>query len=319
MRLKEPVRISELATLIGAQQIIGDESLLASGINEIHKVQEGDVTFVDVAKYFKKCLTSQATIIIINEAVEAPEGKVLLVHPEPFEAYKNLVNHFAPFQPSLQTISSMAYVHPTALIMPGVYLGNNVRIGAHSIIHPNTVIYDNVQIGEHVIVHANTVIGGDAFYYKGVKGREVQYDKWPSCGEVVIEDWVEIGASCTIDKGVSGTTRIGKGTKIDNLVHVAHGVEIGKNCLIAAQVGIAGKTIIKDHVTLWGQVGVNKDLTIGEGTTVYAQSGVPASVEAGKVYFGSPVMEAKEKMKELAWMKRLPIMWQKMMGKGSEE
>ncbi|HEY0274342.1 MAG TPA: UDP-3-O-(3-hydroxymyristoyl)glucosamine N-acyltransferase, partial [Chitinophaga sp.] len=138
---------------------------------------------------------------------------------------------------------------------------------------------------------------------------DVQYDKMESCGRVVIEDFVEIGACCTVDKGVSGDTIIGKGTKMDNQIHIGHGVVIGRNCLIAAQVGIAGKTIIEDEVIIWGQVGISKDLTIGKGAVLNAQSGVPSSLPGGKVYFGTPALDAKEKMKELAWVKRIHEMW----------
>jgi UDP-3-O-[3-hydroxymyristoyl] glucosamine N-acyltransferase len=134
-----------------------------------------------------------------------------------------------------------------------------------------------------------------------------------SCGRVLIEDFVEIGAGCTIDRGVSGDTVIGAGTKMDNLVHIGHDTIIGKNCLFAAQVGIAGATSIEDEVILWGQVGISKTLTIGKGAVLYAQSGVPASLEGGKNYFGSPAIDAKEKMKELVWIKRIPEIYRTMM------
>jgi UDP-3-O-[3-hydroxymyristoyl] glucosamine N-acyltransferase len=163
-----------------------------------------------------------------------------------------------------------------------------------------------------VIIQANTVIGADAFYFKRRKERAVQYDKLESCGRVIIEDDVEIGAGCTIDKGVSGDTIVGQGTKLDNHVHIGHGAVIGKNCLFAAQVGIGGKAIIEDEVILWGQVGVSKDLVIGKGAVVYAQSGVADTIPGGKIYFGSPVQDAKEKMRELNWVKRIPEMWEKL-------
>jgi UDP-3-O-[3-hydroxymyristoyl] glucosamine N-acyltransferase len=147
------------------------------------------------------------------------------------------------------------------------------------------------------------------------KDREVWYKKMPSCGRVVIEDAVEIGAGCTIDRGVSHDTIIGKGTKMDNMIHIGHDTVIGKNCLIAAQVGIAGVVTIEDGVTLWGQVGVSKTLTIGANAVIYAQSGVGKDTEGGKVYFGSPIEDAKEKMKELVWIKRIPEIWEKVMGK----
>jgi UDP-3-O-[3-hydroxymyristoyl] glucosamine N-acyltransferase len=170
-------------------------------------------------------------------------------------------------------------------------------------------LYDHTEIGDNVIIHANTVIGSDAFYFKR---RPEGYDKMVSCGRVIIHDDVEIGASCTVDKGVSGDTIIGKGTKIDNQVHIGHDSVIGKNCLFAAQVGIAGVVTIEDDVILWGQVGVQKDLTIGKGAVVLGQSGIPKSLEGGKTYFGSPVQEAREKMRELAFVKQLPGIIEKL-------
>jgi UDP-3-O-[3-hydroxymyristoyl] glucosamine N-acyltransferase len=187
-----------------------------------------------------------------------------------------------------------------------------VRIGKNCLIHPNVTIYDHCVIGDNVIIHAGCVLGADAFYFKRRKERVMQYDKMLSCGRVIVEDDVEIGAGCAIDKGVSGDTILGAGTKLDNQVHIGHGVVIGKNCLIAAQVAIAGKTIVEDEVILWGQVGVNKDLRIGKGAIVFAQSGVPSSIEGGKTYFGTPVEEAREKKRELGWVKRIPEIWEKV-------
>jgi acyl-[acyl carrier protein]--UDP-N-acetylglucosamine O-acyltransferase len=209
-------------------------------------------------------------------------------------------------------ISDSATIHPSAIIMPGAFVGNFVKVGAHTVIHPNVTIYDHVEIGARVVIHAGTVVGSDAFYFNTKKNRDVWYKKMQSCGRVLIEDDVEIGASCTIDRGVTHDTVIGAGTKFDNQVHIGHDSVIGKNCLFAAQVGVAGAVEIKDGVVLWGQVGVSKTLTIEENTVVYAQSGVPKSLPANKVYFGSPVEEAADKMKELVWVKRIPALWDRM-------
>lgn len=308
MQFSEPISVEWLANFIEAK-IIGDQSQLATGINEIHKVTKGDISFVDFDKYYDKCLQSAATIIIINKEVECPAGKTLLITEDPFSAYVKIVKKYRPFLPQNNLISENAVIGAETTIMPGAFIGNNVIIGDNCLIHPNVTIYDHTIIGDNVIIHAGTIIGADAFYYKRRKDRKVQYDKLESCGRVIIHDDVEIGAGCTIDKGVSGDTIIGQGTKMDNQVHIGHGTVIGKNCLFAAQVGIAGKAHIEDEVILWGQVGVNKDLTIGKGAVVYAQSGVPASLVGGKVYFGSPVDEAKAKMKELAISKKLPDIW----------
>ncbi|HVZ25150.1 MAG TPA: hypothetical protein VG842_03805, partial [Sediminibacterium sp.] len=157
------------------------------------------------------------------------------------------------------------------------------------------------------------VIGSAAFYYYAKKNRPQWYKGRESCGNVVIENGVEIGAGCTIDRGVTATTLIGAGTKMDNMVHVGHDVQVGKNCLFAAQVGIGGGTIIEDGVILWGQVGVSKTLTIGANAVVLAQSGVPSSLAGGKTYFGYPAEEAGIKRRELVWVKRIPELWKKVM------
>lgn len=311
MNLEPAVPVRWLANFIEAK-LVGNEEQSATGLNEIHKVRAGDISFVDFEKYYNKCLHSAATIIIINKEVECPAGKTLLVHPDPFSAYVKLVKHFRSFEPSSKMISDSASIGEGTHLQPGVFVGNYVKIGKYCLIHANVTIYDHTEIGDHVIIHAGTVLGADAFYFKRRKEREVQYDKLESCGRVIIEDHVEIGACCTIDKGVSGDTIIGKGTKLDNHIHIGHGAVIGRNCLFAAQVGIGGKAIIEDEVILWGQVGVSKDLTIGKGAVVYAQSGVPASIEGAKVYFGSPVEDAKTKMKELNWIKRIPEIWDKL-------
>ena len=311
MKFEQAVPVQWIADFVGAE-LTGDETQLATGINEIHKVTHGDISFVDFEKYYNACLNSAATVIIINKDVDCPEGKTLLVHPDPFSAYVKLAKHFRPFQPASKMISDSAVIGEGTQLQPGVFIGNHVKIGQNCLIHANVTIYDHTVIGNNVIIHSGTVIGPDAFYFKRRKEREAQYDKLESCGRVVIHDNVEIGGCCAIDKGVSGDTIIGLGTKLDNHIHIGHGVVIGKNCLIAAQVAIAGKTIIEDEVILWGQVGVSKDLTIGKGAIVYAQSGVAQSIEGGKTYFGSPVEDARYKMKELNWIKRIPEIWERI-------
>ena len=314
MKFENPVPVATIAQLIGAE-LIGNKNGIATGINELHKVEEGDIAFVDHPKYYDNCFQSAATFIIINKKTECPEGKALLIVDEPFEAYLKIINHYRPFAPSMKMISDTSSVGEGTTIMPNVYIGNHVSIGKDCIIQPHVTILDHCVIGNNVIVQAGTVIGSDAFYYNKKTNRDIHYKKMNSCGRVVIEDWVEIGANCTIDRGVSGDTLIKAGTKIDNLVHIGHDTMVGNNCLFAGQVGIAGATTIEDNVILWGQVGVSKTLTIGKDAIVYAQSGVKDSITGGKVYFGSPVEDAKEKMKEFVWIKRIPQLWEKVMGK----
>lgn len=311
MKFESPIAVTEIAALTGAE-LVGNSSLLATGINEIHKVTEGDISFVDFEKYYNASLHSAASIIIINKKIDCPDGKALLVINDPFSAYVSLVKRFRPFVPAHTPISDTAVIGEGTVLQPNVFVGHHVRIGKNCLIHPNVTIYDHSVIGDNVIIHAGTVIGADAFYFKKRADREVMYDKLESCGRVVIENDVEIGAGCTIDKGVSGDTIIGQGTKLDNMIHIGHGTVIGRNCLFAAQVGIGGKAIIEDNVILWGQVGVSKDLVIGKNAVVLAQSGVPSSLEGGKVYFGYPAEDAKTKKRELAWIKRIPEMWEKL-------
>jgi len=319
MDLNPPVKLSVINSMIKAK-LIGDVGYELRGINEIHIVRDGDLTFVDHPKYYNTCLNSQATHIIINtKQVALPEGKNLLVVNEPFEAYLKIINQFRPFHPTKILQNENAMIGERTVIMPNVFIGKDVKIGNDCIIHPNVTLMDYTEIGNNVIIQSGTVIGSDAFYYNTKKNRDVWYKKMQSCGNVIIEDDVEIGANCTIDRGVTASTRIGKGTKMDNLVHIGHDTNVGRNCLFAGQVGIAGACIIEDGVILWGQVGVSKTLTIGENAVIYAQSGVPASLDGNKTYFGSPVVDAKQKQKELVWIKRIPEMWEKLKKLTSEK
>lgn len=317
MRFEKPVSVRQIAELIGAE-IAGNPDRFVTGINEIHQVEPGDVVFVDHPKYYDKCLHSAAGTVIINAKTEIPEGKTLLIVEEPFEAYQKIVRHFRPLSPSLKMISDTATIGAGTIIMPNTYIGHHVVIGRECIIHPHVTIYDHTIIGDRVVIQAGSVIGSDAFYYNKKTNRDVHYKKMLSCGRVVLESDVEIGAGCTIDRGVSADTIIGAGTKMDNQVHIGHDTRVGKNCLFAAQVGIAGTVVIEDNVVLWGQVGVSKTLTIGKDAVVLAQSGVPSSLQGGKTYFGYPAEEASAKRRELVWIKRIPELWDKVMGKKNQ-
>lgn len=314
MQFQTPVHIKDIAQLINAT-IIGNSEALATGINEIHKVSDGDLVFVDHPKYYHSCINSSASFIIINKEMEFPEGKALLIVENPFEAYCKIVNTYRPFQPCHQLISPSSSIGEDSFVYPNVFIGNHVTIGKNCTIFPNVTIMDHCTIGDNVVIQSGTTIGSNAFYYNTKKDRTVWYKKMPDCGCVIIENDVEIGANCSIDRGVSHDTLIKQGTKLDNAVHIGHDTVIGKNCLIAAQVGIAGATTLEDGVILWGQVGVSKTLTIGSNAIVFAQSGVSNSIEGNKVYFGTPVQEAKAKQRELVWVKRIPELWDKVMGK----
>jgi len=302
MDLKHPETLLNIAGLINCE-FEGNPDHPVYGFNEIHKVRKGDVVFVDHPKYYNKALKSKATTVIINKKIECPKGKGLIFSNDPCADFNKLTRYFRPYQVINAEISPSAFIHPSSIIEPGVIIGDNVVIGKQCMIHSGVVIHDHTQIGNHVIIHANTVLGADAFYYKK---RDSGFDKMHSCGHVVIEDNVEIGALCTIDKGVTGDTRIKRGSKIDNQVQVGHDTVIGENCLIAAQCAIAGATVLENGVTLWGQVGVVSGITIGENAVILAKSGVSKSLEGNKTYLGMIVEPVRDKLRELATIKNLP-------------
>lgn len=302
MKFSKPHSLQEIAEIINCP-FVGADDFPVLGMNEIHVVEPGDIVFVDHPKYYDKALQSAATIVLINKEVDCPEGKALLISDDPFRDFNKLTNHFRPFQSASSAIAASAKIGDGTVIQPNCFVGHNVVIGKNCLIHSNVSIYDNTIIGDNVIIHAGTILGADAFYYKK---RPEGFDQLISGGRVVIEDNVGIGALCTIDKGVTGDTTIGEGTKIDNQVHVGHDTVIGKKCLIASQTGIAGCVIIEDEVTLWGQVGTTSGITIGAKAVVLGQTGVTKSIEGGKSYFGTPVEESREKLKQLANVKQIP-------------
>ena len=314
MQFPSPVSPTWIANFIGAH-LLGNDKGEVTGINEIHNVLPGDVVYVDHPKYYDLCLNSAATFIIIDKETKVPRGKTLFVVDDPFEAYIKIVRHYKPFAASDKMISDSAKIGEHTIIMPNVFLGNNVSVGQNCLIHPNVSVYDDAIIGDNVVIHSGTTIGSDAFYFNSKKTREVWFKKMESCGRVVIEDDVEIGAGCTIDRGVSADTKIGKGSKLDNAIHIGHDVQIGTNCVFAAQVAIAGGSKIGNGVTLWGQVGVTKTVTIGDGAIVMGQAGVTSSIPGGKTYWGTPIEEFYTKRKELIWVKRIPELWEKVMKK----
>jgi UDP-3-O-[3-hydroxymyristoyl] glucosamine N-acyltransferase len=298
MNLKTSITLHQLVEQFQLELIEDNYKKPITGINEIHKVSVGDLTFVDTPKYYDKVLSSPASFIIINKRIEPIDGKCILYSDNPFLIYNEIANTISKEQFEDDTV-----IDASAIIYPHTYIGKNVKIGKNTIIYPNVTIYDNVTIGDHVIIHANSVIGKDAFYYNKQQG---QYLKMHTIGRVIIEDNVEIGSNCSIDSGVSGDTIIGSGTKMDNQIHIAHGVVIGKNCLLCAQVAIAGKSIIGNHVTLYGKVGISKGIKIGDRAVVLASSNVDKTLEGDKRYYGSPALEARMAMKQMATLRMLP-------------
>lgn len=313
MNFSKPVNILEIAGLINAT-IVGDNRGDAKGINELNRVEVGDLAFVDHPKYYDKSINSNATFIIINLEVKIPAGKSLLITENPFEAYCKIIAHYRPFTKALNTINSNKIGEGT-YIFPTAFIGNNVTIGSNCIIHPHVTIMDHCTIGNNVVIQAGTVIGSDAFYYNTKKEREIWYKKMPSGGTVIIEDDVEIGANCTIDRGVTHDTRLGKGTRFDNLIHVGHDTVFGKNCLVAANVVVAGCVTVEDGVTIWGGCIINKTLTIGANAVLLGRTGVGGDLEGNKTYWGAPAQEASVVKREMIWVKRIPQLWEKVMKK----
>ena len=311
MKFSHAHTLKQIATIIDCE-FVGSDNFSVLGMNEIHVVEAGDIVFVDHPKYYNKALNSKATIILINKNVECPEGKALLISDDPFRDFNKLTNHFKPFISVSKSISDTAKIGKNTIIQPNCFIGNNVVIGNNCVIHSNVSIYDDAVIGNNVTIHAGTVIGASAFYYKN---RPEGYDQLKSGGRVIIEDNVDIGALCTIDRGVTGDTTIGEGSKLDNQIQVGHDTVIGKKCLIASQTGIAGCCIIEDEVTLWGQVGTTSGITIGKKANVLGQTGVTKSILGGKSYFGTPIEESRVKLKELAYIKKIPEILEQLKSK----
>jgi UDP-3-O-[3-hydroxymyristoyl] glucosamine N-acyltransferase len=308
MKFETAITLKDLAGMIKAE-FAGDPKHIITGINEIHRVENGDITFVDHPKYYDKALNSNATTIIINKKVPCPEGKALLFSDDPFRDYVSIVKKYRSFEPATKAVSDSAEIGEGTIIQPNAFVGNHVKIGKNCIIHANATIYDHVIIGDNVIIHGNAVIGADGYYFKR---RPAGYDKLESCGRVIIEDNVEIGALTSIDIGVSGDTIIGKGSKLDNHVQIGHDTIVGKNVLIGAHCAVAGVTTIEDDVIIWARVSINKDLVIGKGAIILALSGVDKSLKGGKTYWGIPADDARKKWKEIALIRKLPEMDEKL-------
>lgn len=308
MKFDREYTLREIADLINCK-FVGNEDHKISGINEIHRVEPGDIVFVDHPKYYDKALKSAATTILIDKEVEAPEGKALLISEAPFDDFNRITRHFMPTVFQMASIGENTIIDESAQLYPNVVIGHNCSIGKNVVIYSGAVIGNNCILEDDTVVGPNSVIGHYAFYYKK---KSSGYDRMHTCGGVILKNRVEIGALCTIDAGVTAMTEIGEGTKIDNQVHIGHDTIVGKNCLLAANVGLAGCVNVEDNVTLWGQVGCASDITIGEGAIVLAQSGIAKSLPGGRTYFGSPCGEVKTKFREMAAVRKLPEIIEKL-------
>lgn len=299
MRFNQPQTLKTIAELTGAK-MIGDENFQVLGTNEIHMVKPGEIVFVNHPKYYDKALNSPATIILIDKEVDCPEGKALLVSDDPFRDFNKINTHFTRIYNFTEELHDIEVGEGTKIHSSAV-IGNEVKIGKNCLIFPKVVIGDRTVIGDNVIIQANTVLGGDAFYYRKLNGN---YDRLISVGNVVIENNVEIGNGCTIDRGVTDSTIIGEGSVLDNQIQIGHDTIIGKRCLIASQTGIAGCCVIEDEVTIWGQVGMASGVRVESGTVLLAKCGVNRNLKKG-TYFGSIAEEFREYLRKEVKIKNL--------------
>lgn len=300
MTFKSPQSLKTIAELINAK-FIGDENFQVFGTNEIHRVKAGEIVFVNHPKYYDKALNSDATIILIDKEVACPEGKALLVSDDPFRDFNKINEHYQGIQ-TFETTNQNLKIGENCKIHPSVIIGNDVTIGNNCMIFPNVVIGDRTVIGNNCIIQSGTVLGGDAFYYnKNAEG----YRKMLSVGNVILEDHVEIGVNCSIDRGVTDSTIIKKGSKLDNLIQIGHDTVLGERTLVASGAMIAGCCIIEDDVQIWGQVGMASGKRVGKGAVLLGKTGVNRDLEGGKTYFGSLAEEFREYLKKEVKLKNL--------------
>ena len=321
-----PVKLREIAARLECR-LEGDGEIEIRGVNGIEQAQDGDLTFFVNPKYGAHLRATAASAVILGEKAEAAPC-AMLRSANPYLTFAKAVELLAPRPAAAAGIHPTAYVAASATIAPDASIGPFVSVGAGARIGPRTVVYPHVTIGEEAVVgedcviHARVslrervtvgsrvviqdgaVIGSDGFGF--ARRGDGTHHKIPQIGGVVVEDDVEIGANTTIDRPAVGATRIGAGSKIDNLVQIAHGVAIGRDVLLAAQVGIAGSTTLEDRVTLAGQVGVAGHLTVGKGVVASAQTGIPNSVDAGSFVSGYPAIDNRDWLKSSAVFRRLP-------------
>lgn len=317
--------LKELATLLGGK-VIGDENAVVSSLGTLDEATEGQITFLANPKYVGKVATTRATAVIVSHGAER-YGRNVIEVKNPYLAFAKLLSlfHVKPIVPG--GVMSGAFIGENVslgegiTVYPGAYVGDGVKLGNGTVLHPGAVLYAGVEVGENTILHANVtvregcrignrviihsgvVIGSDGFgYAPDGKG----YQKIPQIGIVVIEDDVEIGACTTIDRAALGLTLIRKGTKIDNLVQIAHNCVIGENCIIVSQTGISGSTKLGEHVTIGGQVGIVGHLEIGDNVMVGAKSGVHNSIPSGQILSGYPAFPHKEWLRAASTFPKLP-------------
>ena len=332
--------LSELAREVGGK-VIGDGQVVIRNVASIEEAGPGEITFLANARYRPYLAGCKASAVIVRAGVikddlNQPYGKAYLETADPYVAFARILQIFISSISYSRKVSSLAYVDPTAILgedvtlfpsvfvgpcvrvghrtvlYPGVYLGDGAQVGEDCVLHANAVVRDGCRIGNRVVLHAGAVIGSDGFGYAGEGDKRI---KIPQAGTVEIRDDVEIGANTTVDRATLGKTIIGRGTKIDNLVQIAHNVIVGENSIIAAQVGIAGSTKIGNNVTLAGQTGIVNHIQIGDGAVIGPQSGIPRSVPPGAVLSGGiAAAPHHEWLKLITLLPQLPKLWNLVRG-----
>ncbi len=321
--------LAELADLLGGE-VVGDGGVVIRGVAGIREALPGDLTFIANSRYESYLGETRASAVICSRDIGRAPLPLLRVD-NPYLAFQRIVRVFRPEllrpEPGVHptavvakdalvaegasvgahcVVESRAEIGRNAVLMPRCYVGVAAQIGADTLLYPGVVVREECVLGERCIVHPNAVIGADGFGFAFDAGR---YHKIPQVGTVIVGDDVEIGANTTIDRATTDATRVGDGTKIDNLVQIGHNVNIGRHCIIVAQVGISGSTELEDYVTLGGQVGLTGHIRVGRGAQVGAQSGVSKSVPAGGTVFGYPAMPMTLFKRLHALLMRLPQMW----------
>ena len=319
------MKLRELAGQLGCE-LLGDGEVEIRGVAGLEQAGPGDLSFLANPKYAPLLASTAASAVIVARGQDAALPR--LVAESPYLAFARAISLLKPPAQPAAGVHPSAQVHPSAVLGAGVHVGAlavvgaRVQVGARSVLHPHVVLYDDVRIGEDCLLHSGVqvregcrlgsrvvvqngaVIGADGFGF--AKDGEGRYQKFPQVGIVVIEDDVEIGALTAVDRAALGETRIGRGSKLDNLVQVGHSVTIGRDSVLCGQVGIAGSSKVGNRVTLAGQVGVAGHLEIGDGVIVTAQSGVPGNVEPGTILSGSPAFANRGWLKSSAVFTRLP-------------
>jgi UDP-3-O-[3-hydroxymyristoyl] glucosamine N-acyltransferase len=307
------VKLKKLAELVSGE-LVGDGEIDIKGASPISEAGAGDLIFVLEEKFLAPALKSKARAIIAPAGSKTGSKPAVLVK-NPRLAMAQALSHFAPKSKTAPGIHKMAVVSKSAkigkrvTIYPFAYIGEECEIGDDSIIYPSATIYDRVKIGKRVIIHSGARIGVDGYGYVWHEGRHV---KLPQVGTVVIEDDVEIYANVCIARGTLGSTRIGAGTKIDNLTHIAHNCDIGKNCAIVSLVGFAGSVTLKDHVSVAGLAAFNGHITVGENTVVLGKAGVTKDFPPNSVLSGYPAMDHSKDLELQALIRKLPALFKKI-------